>query len=271
MNRRNFVRSWGRKLFFGISWPLSMALATLYLRSFIFPDSIFDWTYFITTFVAHFGLLNALFYFLLYCPVVQIFPTYYVSRLWSLILIIVLNLFIFTDALSFGTFGLHIYSYISKLLWHEGTHHLFGNKGLLILGAVTFIFSILVWIRGEMNWRYMQGRFSNPVSNWYLVLVFFFLMIGHGLYGLGFVGEKLSDLFPLNYTIKPEHQKLSQNRTFYYPKTKVICSGKKNPNIVLITLREWSDDQFNAETMPHTYHMLSHGIHFKSGGVRNLV
>ncbi len=91
MNRRSFVLSWGRKLFFGFSWPLTSLIALTYLRSYIVPHTTADWAYFIATYVGHFGMLNAIVYFLVYCPIVLLMPSYYISRFWSLILIMSLN------------------------------------------------------------------------------------------------------------------------------------------------------------------------------------
>lgn len=259
MNRRNFALSWGRKLFFGISWPLSIALGIIYLRSFILPVSTQDWIYVISTYIGHFGLLNAIFYFLLFCPVVLLFPTYYVSRFWSLLLILVLNISILTDALSFSTYGLHIYSYISNLFIEEGLEHLFGSQGLIVLGVGLFILSILIWIRGEMNWRFMQGRFSNPVKNWYLVLIAVCLITSKALFSFGSVHENLAGMFPVNLNFEKSEKELREVKKLHYPKDKIACDGKQNPNFVLITLKNWSMDDLNEERMPKVFHMLKHG------------
>lgn len=264
MNRRNFALSWGRKLFFGISWPLSIALGIVYFRSFILPVTTQDWIYVITTSIGHFGILNAIFYFLLYCPVILLFPTYYISRFWSLLLILVLNAFIITDALSFSTFGLHLYSYLSKLLVEEGYHHLFGENGVVILGAGAFLLSILIWIRGELNWRFMQGRFSNPVKNWYLVLIVLCLVTSKSLYSFGSVHKNLAELFPVNLNFSRDEKDASPLKKLFYPKEKIVCEGKQNPNIVLITVKNWSMESLNEEQMPKVFHMLRHGTLYSS-------
>src|SRR5205085_8873388 len=109
-------------------------LTIVYLKSFILPSTATDLFYFVTTLIGHTGLLTAIAYFLLYCPVILLLPTYYVSRLWSLVLIVALNLFILIDALSFSHYHLHVYSYISKLVLEFGIDHLLGsNIGLMIL------------------------------------------------------------------------------------------------------------------------------------------
>ena len=81
MNRRQFALSWGRKLFFGLSWPLSIVLALLYARSFILPANGVDWIYYVASIIGQTGLLTVVFYFVLFCPLVMLFPFYYVSRI----------------------------------------------------------------------------------------------------------------------------------------------------------------------------------------------
>src|SRR5205085_6526428 len=47
-----------------------------------------------------------------------------------------------------------------------------------------------------------------------------------------------------------------------YPSTQVSCTGKTNPNIVMIVVKDWKADAFSLENMPLTYHMKRHGISF---------
>src|SRR4051812_12023787 len=101
MTRRNFALSWGRKMFFGLGWPLFSAIALNYLQSQILPTSVLGLIYFITTFIGQFGLLTALIYFVLYFPVIYIFPSYYFSRFWAIFLIMLTGLFILFDSVVF--------------------------------------------------------------------------------------------------------------------------------------------------------------------------
>lgn len=263
MNRRRFAFSWGRKLFFGISFPLSLALSLIYLKSFVLPQSLSDIIYFVSTWIGHFGLLNALVYFILFAPVIFIFPTYYVSRFWSLILILALNLLILVDAISFANYGLHLYSYLSELLLQEGIHHLLGSNILItVIGVLLFVFAILIWLRGEMIWRYMQGRFSNPVSNWYLVVIFISLVISKLIFHFGSIHSSLAGVFPLNFNMERPEISQPANRKFYYPSSEISCAGKNNPNIVLVTISEWSNSQVTPESMPFFSHIRNHAHAF---------
>lgn len=262
MNRRKFAFSWGRKIFFGISWPLSLLLSLIYLRSFIFPQTFSEGVYYLLTWIGHLGLLNAAVYFLLYCPITFLMPTYYVTRFWSLLLILGLNLFILLDALSYTTFSYHLYSFLGELLIQEGVHHLLGSSVFLwILGIGILVLSGLIWLRGEVIWRYMQARFSNPVSNWYLVMIVLCVLVSRLLYHSASVHPALTENFPLNLHFS-EKTAVDDNRKFFYPSDKLVCPLRNNPNIVFILLDELSAERFTPEMMPSSYHMKGHGTHF---------
>lgn len=263
MNRRRFAFSWGRKIFFGISFPLSLVLSLIYLKSFVLPQSFTDIVYFISTWVGHFGLINALVYFVLFAPVIFLFPTYYVSRFWSLILIFALNLLILIDAISFSNYGLHLYSYLSELLIQEGVHHLLGSNILItVIGVLSFVLAILIWLRGEMIWRHMQGRFSNPVSNWYLLVILICLITSKTIFHFGPIHSSLAGIFPLNMNFDRAEISRPANRKFYYPSSDLSCSGKTNPNIVFVTISEWSNTQVTPESMPFFSHIKNHAHSF---------
>jgi membrane-anchored protein YejM (alkaline phosphatase superfamily) len=262
MNQRKFAFSWGRKIFFGISWPLSLLVGLLYLRSFILPQSFQEVCYYLLNWVGHFGLLNAIVYYLLFCPVILLMPTYYVTRFWSLFLVIFFNLLIFLDALSFTSFSYHLDSFVGKLLLEEGIHHILGlNAYLWIMAIVVVILSGLLWFRGEIIWRKMQARFSNPVSNWYFLMIVLFIGITRLIYHTGSMNPLLTELFPLNFQFSPKSQEKGQRKLFY-PSGKVVCTGKKNPNIVFFVMDVMSEDGWTSNRMPVLYHMKKHAVHF---------
>lgn len=261
MNRRKFVLSWGRKLFFGISWPLSILLALVSLKSSILPGSTSEWFYFTLNLVGHLGLMNALVYFVLYCPLVLLIPGYYISRFWSLILILALNIFILLDAASFAQYQMHLSGFLGKIFLKEGIEHLLTSQLVVIFAAVSFIvFALFVWIRGETHWRAMQARFSNPIKNWYLILVLLFVMLSKVLFYFGSIRPELTTLLPLDFYPKKESSS-DDGRKFYYPST-LTCQGTQNPNLVVIALKEWNKNQLNEESMPHVYHMKDHAVNY---------
>lgn len=263
MNRRRFVFSWGRKLFFGISFPLSLVLSLIYLKSFILPQSFSDSLFFVTTWIGHFGLMTSLVYFFLFAPIVFIFPTYYVSRFWSLFLILALNFLILSDALSYANYGLHLYSYLSQLLVEVGIHHLLGSNILLMIISLSLvILSVLIWIRGEMIWRYMQGRFSNPIKNWYLGMIVICLLISKLIYHFGSIHSSLADIFPLNINFERIERAALTNKRFFYPSSDLTCNGKSNPNIVFVTISEWNNSQITPDLMPYFSHIKNHSHTF---------
>lgn len=265
MNRRKFVLSWGRKIFFGMSWPLTSLIGLLYLKSYIIPQGAADFIYFITTFIGHYGLLNAAVYFLLYAPIVLLMPSYYVSRFWSLFLILLLNLLVLVDATIFSSYQYHAYSFIFKLLVEGGLKYLPDRSTLTILVPCGVIFiSVVLWIRGEIIWRSMQRRFSNPVSNWYLLLILVCLLIGQGLFYNGIVQTRLSSVFPLNYNLQSENAAVSSFSKYYYPTSSIECSKKEHKNFIFFVVKNWSSSDFNEVSMPHVWAMKKHAQVFNS-------
>jgi membrane-anchored protein YejM (alkaline phosphatase superfamily) len=265
MNRRKFSLSWGRKLFFGISWPLSCVLGLIYFKSILPPKDFSSWLYLIFNHLGHYGLLNVLAYFLLYCPVVLLLPTYYVSRFWSLILILGLNSLILIDGLTFATYHSHLYGFLSQLVREEGITLIFGSSGSFIVALASLVvFAILVWIRGEQIWRAMQRRFNNQVKNWYLIFIVVTFMLGHALMFFGRANSELSTLYPVNIYQRSTFGPESGLHGIHYPKEKLVCGGRANPNLVVISIREWSKDQLDPETMPNTTHLQTHAQTYSS-------
>ena len=265
INRRKFALIWGRKLFFGISWPLSMALSLLYLKASILPQAFSEWVYVILTYVGHFGLINLLAYFLLYLPFALVMPTYYLSRLWSLLLILGINTFIFLDALSFSTYHLHLYSYVSQLFLKYGDQYLIGPdpaKNLFILGI--FVVALFVWLRGESVWRQMQGRFSNPVKSWYIILIVLSGIMGRLLYYYTDIHPKIAEIFLLNFNYENEGKASSDLRKLYYPSRQLICPGTFNPNLVFIVVKKFPVEDFVPELVPVSSHLKDHSVFYSS-------
>lgn len=263
MNKRKFAFSWGRKMFFGFSFPMSLLIGAVYLRSFILPETIADWAFFITSYIGHLGLLNVLFYFVLFCPVIFLMPTYYVSRFWSLFLILLLNVALLLDALSFSSFHFHLYDFLSPELWEAGYNFVKDSQFLLIIFlALILSITVIFWIRGELIWRHMQGRFSNPVKNWYLFLIIVFFVTGKLIYFYQPIDLSLARVLPLHFAFGKTDEVNKDNRKFFYPSSNLVCKGKSNPNIIMLIIKEWSSDQVAPEMMPKITHMKDHAISY---------
>ncbi len=265
INRRKFALIWGRKLFFGISWPLSMVLSLLYLKASIFPETFSEWIYVILTYIGHFGLINLLAYFLLYLPFALVMPTYYMARLWLLLLILGINTFVLLDALSFSTYHLHIYSFVSQLFLNYGHQYLIGPdpaKNLFIIGIIVVV--LFIWLRGESVWRHMQGRFSNPVKSWYIIVIILSGIMGRVLYYYTDIHPKIAEIFPLNFNYVSENKVSSDLRKLYYPSKELICSGSVNPNLVFIVVKKFSMEDLVPELVPVTSHLKDHSVFYSS-------
>lgn len=286
MKKKSFVLSWGRKMFFGLGWALTSLVALNYLQSMIIPHTASAWIYFITTFIGHYGVLLSLLYFVVYCPIVTLLPSYYVARFSSILLLIAANLLLFIDSYFFARFRFHADSFLWKFMQEPNALNAFGFNSVKIslIVIIALVVFVAFWIQGERIWRYMQTRFSNPVKNWYLVLILICAVISHSMYMYADARgsqaiTRVAALFPLNYHLKgielfssdkPVEQEPQGFKDFYYPSADLNCAMKEPKNILLIVLDKWDASDFNEYLTPSMKHYASHGIEFQnhfSGGL----
>lgn len=266
-------------MFFGMGWALTSLVALNYFQSMIIPQTFGGWFYFFLTYVGHYGVLLSLVYFLLYCPVVAIFPTYYFSRLWSVFLLLSLNVLIFLDSHLFSKYRFHLNSFLFDLLKEGNGKDVIGlsKAGFIVLGCLVFAVFLVLWIRGEWLWRSMQARFSNPVKNWYLAIILICFTGSHLFHVYGDAKgakniTKVSSLFPMNFPLTSKEFLKSRGlvseenfgkdqgyKDFYYPATPLSCTKSTPHNIVFITLEEWSAEEFNGFATPQIWHIAGHG------------
>ena len=277
-------------MFFGVGWALTSLVALNYLQSMIFPQTVVSWTYFLTTFIGHYGVILSLVYFLIYCPVVLIFPSYYISKIWSSLLIVSLNLLLFFDSYLFIRYRFHLNSFLWNFLSDQEALRNFGltTFKLIIIGFITFIAFYILWFRGEKIWRNMQGHFRNPVKNWYLFLIFICFITSQLMHMYGDAKgaryiTRLSVLFPLNSPLvdkvvleqnglvgSPITEKHKKYKDLFYPAKSLDCSMKQSKNILMIVLDKLSENELNNDLLPYIYHLTSHGLLFEnhySGGL----
>ncbi len=263
MQRKNFALIWGRKIFFGLSFPLSCFLGLLYLHGSPLPMNFTEWFYFISNLVGYFGLINVLVFYILFYPLSRISPSYYVVRLWSLLLIMLLNGLILMDALIFSTYQAHLYSDIGRLIFSEGLQHLVPNGVIAGILAGFLAYALMVWFRGETTWRSMQGRFYNPIGGIHLGVIFLSLFLGKVVYFFSSVHPQFASYFPYDLNYRSGTTEVSDRKEFSYLGD-LKCQGKSNPNLIVITLKEWGSSDFTEEKMPHVYKMKKHGVHFSN-------
>lgn len=268
MNRRQFVLSWGRKLIFGLAWPIFSAIGLIYLQSFVLPQTPLEATYFALSFVGLYGFLCSVLYFIFYCPVVLIFPTYYFSRIWSLCLILLMGSMIFFDAYVFSQFRLHLNFFFLNLIYQKGITAFISNKAVFILFAVALsVASVVIWFRGNMTWRQMQKRFSNPVANWYLAVIFVCFGSSHliRIYASASM-ERMQSLFPAQIALSGSlaFAPVKEIGRLYYPKGEMKCTGKGHPNIVFLVIKGLKYDSLKNEFNPNLSHLQTHGSIYRS-------
>ncbi|MGE3610890.1 MAG: sulfatase-like hydrolase/transferase [Bacteriovoracaceae bacterium] len=259
MNRRDFVFSWGRKMFFGFSWPLTSLLFIIYFQSYIFPRTSLEWFFYLTSHFAQSGLITCVLYFLLFCPVIYLLPYYYACRFWGLFLILAANILIFLDATTFAQYGHHLNSFIGELVFQN-------------INLASFIFFILAgslglglffWFRGDRLWRSMQTHFSNPVKNWYLVIIGLCVVLSHFTFN-----QKLSDLFPLKdpFVSSQKQTNFDEEKNFNYPAQEIICPGKNSSNFLFLVVDSLSPSEISPE-----FPMLNHLKQYHASNFTNHV
>lgn len=280
MERRRFALSWGRKIFFGLGWPLLCILSLIFLKSGIVPKDTASFIYYFVTTVGFYGLVTAILYFCFYVPMAILFPTYYFVRLWSAFLILITSAAILIDGAVFSEFRFHINQLILNIASAQGPAYIFNGSlspFIITAGVILFLFFVL-WIRGELLWRVMQRRFSNPVKNWYLLLIMFCLGTSHLVWRnhrTSFFGNEitLASLFPLNYQeiLYPKIHTVEAmgKASLNYPKKDLKCKPKSLPNLIFVMMDGIDNKSLNDTDTPFLLHLQKHGMNFTthlSGG-----
>ncbi len=283
MERRRFALSWGRKIFFGLGWPLLAVLSLIFLKSGIVPKDTASLIYYFVTTIGYYGLITAILYFVLYVPFALIFPTYYFVRLWSAFLILITSAAILIDGVVFSEFRFHINQLILEIATTQGPAYIFNGSVspyIVIAGVTLFLFFVL-WIRGEWLWRVMQRRFSNPVKNWYLLLILVCLGVSHLVWRnhrTSFFGNEitLASLFPMNYQeiLYPKIHTVEAmgKANLNYPKKDLKCKPKSFPNLIFVVMDGIDNKSLNETDTPFLIHLQRHGMNFTThlGGGGNI-
>lgn len=275
MERRRFALSWGRKIFFGLGWPLLSLLGLVFLKSGVIPLDATSAFYYIVTNIGYYGLLTAILYFIFFVPFALIFPTYYFVRLWSAFLIIVSSYAILIDGMVFGEYRFHINRLILAIFSTKGPAEIFNGSiaPYVVCGGISVFLFFVLWIRGEWLWRVMQRRFSNPVKNWYLVAIILCLGLSHLIWNkhrTNFYGNEitLASLFPLNYQEifypKVNSSEAMSRVSLNYPKKDLKCKARVKPNVIFVVMENLGTQMISEESTPFLSHLQKHGINFQS-------
>ncbi len=280
MERRRFVLSWGRKIFFGLAWPLLCVLSLVFLKSGVIPKDAVSLFYYTVTTIGYYGFVTSVLYFFFYVPFAVLFPTYYFVRLWSAFLVLLISAAVLLDGFVFGEYRFHINQLVLRILSSQGPAEIFNGSmsAYFVTGGVTLFLFFAFWLRGEWLWRVMQRRFSNPVKNWYLLFIVLCLGISHFVWNnqrTEFFGNEitLASVFPVNYQeiFYPKiHTSTEVSKAdLHYPKKDLKCKPKSFPNIIYIVLEGVDSQTVNADITPFLVHLQEHGMNFTthlSGG-----
>ncbi len=280
MERRRFVLSWGRKIFFGLGWPLLCLLSLVFLKSGVVPKDAVSLFYYVVTTIGYYGLVTSVLYFILYVPFAVIFPTYYFVRLWSAFLILLTSGAVLLDGFVFGEYRFHINQLVVRIFSFKGPAEVFNGSmsPYFVSGGIALVLFFALWLRGEWLWRTMQRRFSNPVKHWYLFFILICLGVSHLVWNnqrTEFFGNEitLASVFPVNYQeifYPKTHTKTEVSKAdLHYPKKDLKCKPRSLPNIIYIVLEGLDAQTVNADVTPFLVHVQEHGMNFEahlSGG-----
>jgi membrane-anchored protein YejM (alkaline phosphatase superfamily) len=199
--------------------------------------------------------------------------------MWSVFLILLTSAGILLDALVFSEYRFHINQLIVEVFMSKGAAEIFnGLSPYIVTGGILLVLFFVFWIRGEWLWRVMQRKFSNPVSNWYFLVIVICLGLSHLLWKeqqTTFYGNEttIASVFPVNYQeiffAKKFTEEAKAGVALNYPKRNLNCSGKKRPNIIMVVLENFSSRMKSDTGTPYIEHLEKHGMNFRmhlSGG-----
>lgn len=270
MNRRFFALSWGRKIFFGISWPVSALLFLIYLQSYLIPEGLGSWVYFVSMSIALSGLFTTLAYFLIYYPLVSLIPGYYTCRIITVICVFLIQGGILLDGTVFSRFRFHLKPSHLEIFSDLSSSGMIPFTSLLLILIMVLGFIVYMLFQGGRLWKKMQKRFTNPVSSWYFFLIAGCFAISHLIFsGENFQSfghdQTIASVFPLNYqTLIKRNSPVHRTTAFKYPLEKMNCPGEETPHIFLMVIDNWNSQSFNETEMPFVFHLPDHGTFFTS-------
>lgn len=270
LKRKNFSLVWGRKLFFGVGWPILMLIAMSFVVKGELPESVLSMTLLGLQLIGQTGILILLGYFLFFYPIVYIIPTYYFSRIWGIAILNVLIGAYLLDAYSFILHGVHLNPFIVQhLLLQAETLEWRGYLALIPLLVIT----VFLWMRGNRIWVMMQRKFMNTNSRWYVWVILFaftgaqFLNLYNQLQYSKYV-QNVLEQFPIRIAIPelkvlaefkwkeklPQDQGVSLPKKInFYPKA-LSCQPDKNFIFVVYENMPEYVDHFNE----HGLKVLNH-------------
>src|SRR5690554_2037177 len=178
MKRKNFSLVWGRKLFFGVGWPILLLIGLGFFLTGTMPESVLGLALGLLQLIGETGLIILLSFFLIFYPLVHLIPTYYFSRIWSTGILLSIMSIYSLNSYTYILYDVHLNSFIIQHLLLKAK--LLEWKAYLVLIPL-FIITVFMWMRGNRIWKIMQGKFMNTNSNWYLWIIIFSFISTQGI------------------------------------------------------------------------------------------
>jgi membrane-anchored protein YejM (alkaline phosphatase superfamily) len=267
MYQRNFALVWGRKMFFGLVWPLLMIVGLSYFQTQIFPKNFIELMFVVLSYVGFYGAMTSVLYFVFYAPFAYLFPTYYLTRFWSLLITLVACLLIFFDSILYASYGMHFNKFFLDLILNGAAKEIYQIQQSVMIISASIVISIAFyfWFQGERHWRHMQRKFKNTNSNWYFLLIALSLggslIISH--FGSGVTTARVAGIaqsFFVPFSFNFENKNKEGLSVFsFYAQEGLECKGEENQNIVFILVNDWKATRLNENEYPYLSHLVFHG------------
>ena len=258
MKRKNFSLVWGRKLFFGVGWPILLLIGLGFFLTGTMPESVLGLALGLLQLIGETGLIILLSFFLIFYPLVHLIPTYYFSRIWSTGILLSIMSIYSLNSYTYILYDVHLNSFIIQHLLLKAK--LLEWKAYLVLIPL-FIITVFMWMRGNRIWKIMQGKFMNTNSNWYLWIIIFSFISTQGInlynqfHQLKYV-QMVLEKFPINLPIIEidvfASSKKGVTKRSAYP-IPMTCESDKNFLFVIY-----------QSAPEYLKHVAEHGVEFKN-------
>ena len=182
VNNKKIALLWGRNFFYHLSFPLTLCLSLIYL----FPvgmggEAILFWLFQLIVVI---GLFNIFMYYFIFLPLVRLSSGFYSSRIFALLIFLVLVLSLVVDAFFLLETDQHVsFSLLGKWFQEKGYLKLsLVNQTIWAIGLPLISLLIFFWAHSGRVWERMKKTFSPPRPFKMSVFIFLSLLISHLLF-----------------------------------------------------------------------------------------
>jgi len=263
--------------YFFFTTIILLIIATRYFKYFTDLDSFLPLFYLIITTLSHFISLSFLI-FLLYLPVILIFPYRTLAWIYSALLSTLGALLLLLDTYVFNLYRMHINRFALELIFGGAGSQIFEFhiKQYFLTGGI-FILFLALMLFGSYRF-YIWDKVLSFKRGWVIVIVTVFMMLGtHSIHMWAEAANyipitKSSRYYPLFYPTVDrnlmfklgivDESKMKDNiwlsantdsKDLNYPQHSIVSDTICKTNIILILIDSWYYKSFDSVAMPNLY------------------